>query len=67
MENLNSLRKLALYLLQKEELPQKCSLRGKMLKAPTDAGSLSQAPLRLGLNAFSLSLWQCPLVIYIHI
>jgi predicted transposase YbfD/YdcC len=41
-ENLNTLRKIALYLLRKEEPPEKCSLKRKMLKAATNVDFLSK-------------------------
>jgi predicted transposase YbfD/YdcC len=41
-ENLNTLRKTALYLLRKEELPEKRSLKRKMLKAATNVDFLSK-------------------------
>jgi hypothetical protein len=41
-EHLNTLRKIALYLLRKAELPEKCSLKRKILKADTDTSFLSK-------------------------
>jgi hypothetical protein len=41
-EHLNTLGKTALYILRKEELPEKCSFKRKMLKATTDTSFLSQ-------------------------
>jgi hypothetical protein len=42
VEHLNTLRKTALYLLRKAELPERYSLKRKMLKAATDIDFLSK-------------------------